>query len=167
MAILRPQLNLGVRLTHPSFDGMETRELRVTDLPALRELAAIATAEGYRFVARFLADLHVSLASSERFAGFLAVLDQGQLVALGGVTPDPYRPAPNVGRLRHVYVHPTHRGEGLGAHLIAALEAQARSAGIGLLRLRTDTIQAAQFYEHMGYTPVADDSATHQRSLTS
>ena len=144
---------------------METRELRVTDLPALSELAAIATGEGYRFVARFLADLQVSSSSSARFAGFLAVLERGQLVALGGVTPDPYRPASNVGRVRHVYVHPTRRGEGIGADLIAALETQARSAGLDLLRLRTDTIQAAQFYEHLGYSPVADDSATHQRSL--
>jgi GNAT superfamily N-acetyltransferase len=145
---------------------METRELQVTDLPALRELAAIATAEGYRFVARFLADLQDSSPSSERFAGFLAVLEQGQLVAVGGVTPDPYRPVSNVGRVRHVYVHPTRRGEGIGAHLIAALETQARSAGLSLLRLRTDTSQAARFYEHLGYSAVADDSATHQRSLT-
>jgi N-acetylglutamate synthase-like GNAT family acetyltransferase len=145
---------------------METRELRVTDLPALRELAAIATAEGYRFVARFLADLQDSSSSSERFAGFLVVLEQGQLVALGGVTPDPYRPDSNVGRVRHVYVHPTRRGEGIGADLIATLETRARSAGLALLRLRTDTSQAAQFYEHLGYSAVADDSATHQRSLT-
>jgi GNAT superfamily N-acetyltransferase len=145
---------------------METRELRVTDLPALRELATVATAEGYRFVARFVADLQVTLSSSDRFTGFVAVLEQGQLVALGGVTPDPYRPASNVGRVRHVYVHPTRRGEGIGAHLIATLESQARTAGLCLLRLRTDTSQAAQFYEHLGYTPVADDSATHQRSLT-
>ena len=145
---------------------METRDLRVTDLPALRDLAAIATAEGYRFVARFLTDLQVSSSSSERFAGFLGVLDQGRLVALGGVTADPYRPASNVGRVRHVFVHPTRRGEGIGTQLIAALETRALGAGLGLLRLRTDTIQAAEFYEHRGYSPVADDSATHERSLT-
>jgi GNAT superfamily N-acetyltransferase len=144
---------------------METRELRVTDLPELHQLATVATAEGYRFVARFVADLEGSVSSSDRFAGFLAVLEQGQLVAFGGVTMDPYRPASNVGRVRHVYVHPRRRGAGIGAHLIATLESAARSAGFDLLRLRTDTSQAAQFYECLGYTPVADDSATHQRSL--
>ena len=144
---------------------MESRPLRLSDLPALRELASLAEAEGYNFVARFLAELTASTAPADALVNFFGLTDRNQLVAFGGVTPDPYRIPGDIGRLRHVYVRPDRRGEGIGGHLVALLENHARGAGYRLLRLRTPTVAAAHFYEQLGYEAVLDDTATHQRVL--
>jgi GNAT superfamily N-acetyltransferase len=144
---------------------MELRPLQLADLPALRALAPLAEAEGYRFVGRFLAELPASTVVDDVIAGFVAVFDHDCLIAFGGVTRDPYHTRSDVARLRHVYVRRDRRGEGIGRHLVSALETRARAAGYQLLRLRTDTVAAAHFYEHLGYSIVDEDAATHQRSL--
>ncbi len=54
--------------------------------------------------------------------------------------------------LRSVAVEPARRGQGLGRHLLKALELQARATGITQLVLLTQT--ARQFFEHQGYRPV-------------
>jgi GNAT superfamily N-acetyltransferase len=97
---------------------------------------------------------------------FIGVLDRGTLVAFGGVTPDPYGAQSDVGRLRHVYVQPHRRGEGIGQYLVALLEARARTSGYARLRLRTDAVASARFHEQLGYAAVSDDTATHQRTLS-
>jgi len=47
----------------------------------------------------------------------------------------------------------THRGEGIGAQLMAAAESWSRSQGISLVRLRSNTIRerAHAFYKRLGY----------------
>lgn len=63
----------------------------------------------------------------------------------------------DVGLLRSVAVEPEHRDRGLGGALVAALEAEARDAGVESLFLLTDT--AAGFFEHHGYVRVDRDEA--------
>jgi GNAT superfamily N-acetyltransferase len=146
-------------------DGHHLRPLRATDLPALAALADAAEAEGFRFVTRFLADFErgaVRLGAPTEF--FFGGYDGDTLVALGGITPDPYVADRGVGRLRHVYVARAYRRHGVGRALVTALER--RGQGVyERLRLRTDTAAAAQFYERLGYQRVVDPTATHARAL--
>jgi GNAT superfamily N-acetyltransferase len=136
-----------------------------SDLSALREMSGIAEAEGFRFVTRLLDDLDAGRVRLDaRCEFFLTTLDGDQLVAIGGVTPDPYRPDPRIGRLRHLYVRADKRGMGLGRGLVADLERRAVSC-YELLRLRTDSPAAAAFYERIGYQAVTSESATHHRML--
>lgn len=51
--------------------------------------------------------------------------------------------------LRSVAVDPARRGQGLGRHIVKALENQARAAGISQLVLLTQT--ARRFFEHQDY----------------
>lgn len=147
------------------YDTIPIRPLGVADIPALRELAVLAVAEGFGFVTRFLDDVtldRVALGASREF--FVAVVEDEQLLAIGGVTPDPYIDDASIGRLRHVYVRPDVRGKHIGRALVRYIEERAARC-YASVRLRTDTREAAQFYERLGYDPVDSKSATHQRSL--
>jgi GNAT superfamily N-acetyltransferase len=144
---------------------METRAVTPADLPAIRELASLGEAEGFRFVRRFADQLEagtVQLDSRDEF--FFAVFDCLTLLAVGGVTRDPYVDDPRAGRLRHVFVRKEWRGTGIGRRLVTELEVRAADR-YTYLRLRTDSVRAAEFYEHLGYMPTAEATATHERSL--
>lgn len=146
---------------------MTVRPLDPLPAGAIEALAEESAREGFRFVRRLL-DEHAS--GQARFDGagevLLGVFDGDELVALGGVTRDPYGGDATVGRVRHIYVRPSHRRRGVGGWLIAALEAHARGHFTALV-LRTDTEAAARFYEALGYAPLAPGgTATHRRELT-
>lgn len=144
---------------------MPTRPLHPSDLPALREFATLAEAEGFRFVNRLVDALiadELDLDGSREF--FLARVIGDRLVAVGGVTPDPYLDDARTGRLRHLYVHPDARDGGVGTELVIHLERRA-TGSYDSLRLRTDSARAARFYARLGYRPVQSDSATHARRL--
>jgi GNAT superfamily N-acetyltransferase len=145
--------------------AMPIRPLDGADLPAIRTLAAAAAAEGFRFVDRWLAELDAAHNQFETpTTCFLGVALHGHLVAIGGVTPDPYAADERVGRLRHLYVSGDVRRQGVGRTLVRALEGWAQGV-YTQLRLRTDTSAAAHFYEHLGYRRVEDSHATHACTL--
>jgi GNAT superfamily N-acetyltransferase len=137
-------------------------------LPAdlLTPLVDEGAREGFRFPRR-LVEEHAS--GEVRFDGagevLLGVFDGDELVAVGGVTRDPYGDADDVGRVRHVYVRAAHRRRGIGAMLMRALEAHARRH-FSTLTLRTDTEAAARFYAALGFDALAPGgTATHRREL--
>jgi GNAT superfamily N-acetyltransferase len=145
---------------------IELRRIRDLAPGALDPLLATSAAEDFRFLTR-LADEWRS--GAERFdrpgALLLGVYRGAKLIAVGGLTPDPYEADAALGRLRHLYVHPEARGQGVGRLLVAALEAEARNH-YSALTLRTDTERAARFYESIGYTRLAaGGTATHRRAL--
>jgi len=120
------------------------------DLPALQ---AEAAAEGYRFVDGILEEWNAGRyqAEDERNT-LLAVYREGMLAAIGAVTPDPYDPAPDLLRIRHVYVRPADRREGVGRTLASALIQQ----GLALaprLSLNAADAGASAFWEAMGFRP--------------
>ncbi|WID94768.1 GNAT family N-acetyltransferase [Bosea vestrisii] len=122
------------------------------ELPALQ---AEAAAEGYRFVEGILEEWDAGryLAGDDRNALF-ALYCGGALAAIGAVTPDPYDPAPDLLRIRHVYVRPGDRRAGVGRSLASALIQQ----GLALaprLSLNAADAGAAAFWEAMGFQPDA------------
>lgn len=139
------------------------RPLTLDDLEQVRVLADASQREGFRFVQRFADDMPTT-ALDTREQWFLGVFEGDELRAIGGVTPDPYAHDASIGRIRRVYVAAAVRRHGYGRQLLDALEARAREV-YSILRLSTDTADAAAFYEHRGYTRVADAGATHVRRI--
>ena len=137
-------------MTQTSLQIVRLGEALPGDLPALQGEAA---AEGYRFVEGILEEWDAG-----RYAGederntLLAVYREGVLAAIGALTPDPYDPAPDLLRIRHVYVRPGNRREGVGRALASALIQQ----GLALaprLSLNAADAGASAFWEAMGFSP--------------
>ncbi|WP_438008381.1 GNAT family N-acetyltransferase [Sorangium sp. So ce321] len=149
---------------HPSTP--EFRSIRELSPDAVAPLLEASAGEGFRFVARLVAEW---TAGATRFDGpgelLVGVYVSGRLVGVGGLTADPYTAAPGVGRLRRLYVLPEMRRQGIGQQLVRALEAHATGRYAELV-LRTDTSAAALFYERLGYEVVAlGGTATHRKRL--
>ncbi len=84
----------------------------------------------------------------------------GALCAVGGLNADNYEGGADFGRVRHLYVHPEHRRNGLGAALLRHIVAAARPH-FAALRLRTGNPVAARFYEAHGFARTDMPAATH------
>jgi GNAT superfamily N-acetyltransferase len=130
------------------------------DFAALKDEA---TAEGYRFVDTLQDEWRDGgyHDGDERFALFAAYRD-GELAGVGAVTPDPYDPADDLLRLRHVYIRPLCRRDGVGRQLGAALIQQ----GLALARrlsLNAADSGAAAFWENFGFRP--DSGGTRRTHL--
>jgi GNAT superfamily N-acetyltransferase len=82
---------------------------------------------------------------------FVVLLCGGEPVGSGGVRGLGDR----VGEVKRMYVVREQRGGGLGRRLLAAIEAAARDAGYGRLRLDTAGTLGG-FYEAAGYEPIPD-----------
>ena len=148
--------------------SMHIQPLDPFPIDTLKPLVDEGTAEGFRFLRR-LVDEHASGEVRFDAAGevLLGMFEEDELVAVGGVTRDPYGGDGSVGRVRHVYVRAAHRRRGVGERLVAALEAHARGHFTALV-LRTDTEAAARFYAALGYRALAaGGTATHRRELGS
>jgi GNAT superfamily N-acetyltransferase len=141
--------------------------LTAEHLRGLDQLVERSASEGFRFLSRLAAEIE---GEKDLYTGagrtLLAALCGDEVVGVGGVMPDPFSLAPNVARLRRVYVLPEWRGRGIGRQLVAALEAVA-SLSYEKVHLRTDNVAAERFYESLGYTRVhGSDTVTHARWLS-
>jgi len=117
--------------------------------------------EGYLFLERLVEDW----ASGEnRFDAPGEILcgcfDQGLLVAVGGLNCDPFAGRSDVGRIRRVYVRQAWRNRGIGETLVRTLITRARK-NFRYVRLRAENPRAAQLYERIGFSAIADARATH------
>lgn len=138
----------------------------VTELPdGLTALCADAEAEGFDFVTRFQA---AWLAGENRFdlpgEIMLAAWDGADLAGLCGLNRDPYGAGPGVGRLRHLYVRPALRRQGIAAALVDRVLAVAQDR-FHRVRLRVPGPEAARFYERIGFQRVEEPQASHAVTL--
>jgi GNAT superfamily N-acetyltransferase len=130
------------------------------DFPVLQ---AEAAAEGYRFVEGILEEWDAGrYEDGDERNTLLAVYREGILAAIGAVTPDPYDPAPDLLRIRHVYVRPGNRREGVG-HVLATALIQQGLALAPRLSLNAADAGAAAFWEAMGFRP--DTGGTRRTHL--
>ena len=83
---------------------------------------------------------------------FFVARDGGHAVACGAL-----RLHPDYGEVKRMYVHPSARGRGLGARMLATLESTARSEGLECLRLETGIAQpeALALYRSHGFRECA------------
>jgi GNAT superfamily N-acetyltransferase len=130
-------------------------------VPGLESLQSEAQAEGYDFIDTLVEEW----ASAEnRFDApgeiLCGHLDQGRLVAVGGLNCDPFAGRPDMGRIRRVYVRPAWRDKGIGRALVIALVEHARTR-FHSVRLRAENADAARLYERIGFAPIDSSEATH------
>lgn len=83
-------------------------------------------------------------------ATLLGLFEDQQLIAIGGIHMDTYLKTPTVGRLRHIYVLPAYRRQGLGEHLVQALINHG-STVFEAITLRTHTEHGQAFYKALGF----------------
>lgn len=130
--------------------------------PDLGDLVDLAEAEGHEFVARTKSQW---ASGANRFdqkgEAFFVAYGDSSVVGICGLNSDPYLNDSAVGRLRHLYVHPSHRRAGMAEALVT------RCLGFAVgrfdrVRLRTSNPAADALYRSMGFTPVLDSSATHE-----
>ena len=109
------------------------------------ELDAVLSAE-YPPEQRHGLALNAIFARHIRF--FVAELD-GSPIGCGGVAL-----FGDFAEVKRMYVRDTARGRGVAQAILARLEAEARSAGLAMLRLETGTVQhaAMRLYERAGFT---------------
>jgi GNAT superfamily N-acetyltransferase len=130
-------------------------------IPGIERLQQEACGEGYDFIETLVEEWASGAnrfdAPGETLCGHL---DQGLLVAVGGLNCDPFAGRPDMGRIRRVYVRPAWRSRGLGRALVTALVDEARTH-FTCVRLRAENARAARLYESMGFVPIANPDATH------
>ena len=127
--------------------------VRITDTPPIgfETLHEEAAAEGYGFIDRLAAELAGGLyAGDADLPVMLAAFKEGDFAAIGGLTRDPYDSAPDLARVRHVYVRPAMRREGVGRWLSSALIQQGLAVA-GRLTLRAADARSAAFWESQGF----------------
>lgn len=131
--------------------------------PGLDALEDASVREGLRFLPRLREEYERGENQFDQEGEVLLGVFRGaQLVAVGGLNRDPYSGRPAAGRVRHLYVLPSVRREGVGRALVQALIAHARPRFDELV-LRTDTAAAARFYEALGFVPDSSIAgATHR-----
>lgn len=140
----------------------------ITDLPHdFSILESESKLDGFNFLEKmrleWLSGKNLFNKKSEALYG---IFENDKLLAIGGIKIDPYSTEPSVGRVRHLYVSKSHRKHGLGSRLLKEILKDA-SNSFSKIRLRTDTIEAAIFYEKLGFKKIIDESASHQWIINS
>jgi GNAT superfamily N-acetyltransferase len=124
-----------------------------------------ASGEGFQFLDRLIGDWETG---ANRFDQpgecLLGAWSEAELVGVAGLNRDPYIEGSRIGRIRHLYVRRSARRSGVGSALLQRLLNDASST-FDLVRVRTDTCEAAAFYLRHGFLPVADEFASHVKSL--
>lgn len=85
---------------------------------------------------------------AEAKARFFIGWEQGRAIACGSFVAES-----GYAEMKRIFVRPEVRGRGLGAAIVAQLEAAARAEGIALMRLETGNYspEAVKTYERAGY----------------
>ncbi|RSL33091.1 GNAT family N-acetyltransferase [Salibacterium salarium] len=85
----------------------------------------------------------------------------GNLLAIGGLSKDPYSNDEETGRIRRLYVSPSYRQKGMGSQLLGKIMEYA-AYHYEWLVVMADTPRASQFYFSQGFLETVDHAyATH------
>src|ERR1700733_14214834 len=134
-------------------------------VPGIDSLQVEALAEGYDFI-QTLVEQWANAENRFNAPGEILCghVDQGLLVAVGGLNCDPFAGSPDMGRIRRVYVRPAWRNKGIGRALVISLIDRARTH-FRCVRLRAENAEAARLYERIGFVQVESPDATHILNL--
>ncbi len=113
-------------------------------VPGLVALSQDAHVEGYDFVHTLLDQWEDGQNGFNKPGEWLCgAFDKEELVAVGGLTIDPFVGRADVGRVRRVYVRPAWRNQGIGRALVSTLVEEARES-FACVRLRAENADAAR-----------------------
>jgi GNAT superfamily N-acetyltransferase len=130
-------------------------------IPGLERLQSEAREEGYNFIDTLVEQWASAQnrfdAPGEALRGHI---EDGLLVAVGGLNVDPFAGRPEMGRIRRGYVRRAWRNKGIGQALVTALVNDARGY-FHCVRLRAENADAARLYERIGFVPISNPDATH------
>ena len=145
-----------------SIPTMKISILREVPIDRLTPLIEASIAEGYQYLTRLRTEW---LSGQVRFDGseeaFFVAETDGAILGVCGLTQDPEAQDPQVGRVRKMYVHPTHRRQGLGTQLLHKLCVVAQEH-FREVRVRTRGPSGYAFYESLGFRRAAPGrSFTH------
>jgi GNAT superfamily N-acetyltransferase len=127
-------------------------------------LAEVARQEGYSHILRIAEEWSSGINRFERRGeSLLGAHDQGQLIAVGGMTLEPTRP--DWLRMRRFYVSRQYRGRGIGRRLAEHLLEHARSF-TSVVTVHAGSDDATSFWQAMGFRPLTGESYTHTLRLT-
>ena len=147
--------------------GLAIERFQSDHPPDLSYLRRESVSEGHGFVELTLAQW---VDGSNRFdrsgEGLFIARTNNAAVGMCGLNVDPFLTDPTVGRIRHLYVHPSFRRQGIGIRLVEECLDLARIT-FDRVRLRTFDVQAACFYAFIGFDGVAEETATHSLELDS
>lgn len=137
---------------------------RCTALPPdFDDLIESAETEGLTYLSRLAREWTLGVKRFDGDGEFLLLAWAGdRLAGVGGLNLDPFAEDAGVGRLRHLYVRPGHRGQGVGRALAERIIAGARES-FGVLRVRSS--DAGAFYESLGFEATEEPKATHRLRL--
>ena len=146
---------------------MSTSVFHLAELPAgLPRLVEEANAEDFFMLDRLTDNFRSGKNTFSRSGEALFGAERsGELVGVGGLNIDPYFDDAGVGRIRHLYVHPVARNNGVGRMIVNAIEAYATGRFVRL-QLFTPTEAASRFYETLGYLAVSGvGKVSHAKEL--
>jgi GNAT superfamily N-acetyltransferase len=138
------------------------RILPLTNLPAgIEALRAESVEEGFRLVDRLITEWHARTNRFDRPGEvFLGAYLGDDRVGVGGLYRDPYTEQERVGRLRHLYVTRRARRHGVASTMVRQLLDRAEGV-FDVVRLTTQTEEAAAFYARSGFAAIRDGTASH------
>ena len=141
---------------------MEVQHITQLSAEVLQPLLQTSLAEGYTFVRRLWHEYETGINRFETPGGTLmGAYENDTLIAIGGIHIDPYLNTLTIGRVRHVYVMPGHRRNGVGHTLVKRL-LQHASEHFETATLRTLTDHGRAFYTTLGVSSEPRyKSATH------
>lgn len=135
---------------------MGAQIVRFEDLPSeFADLQAIAIAEGHTFLERLPQRWHNGQYLDDPNAAVMGAWIAGELAAIGAQTTDEYDPHPDHRRIRHFYVLPQHRRDGLGRSLASSLLQEALHLA-PIVHLRATYAASIAFWDAVGFTRVLD-----------
>lgn len=129
------------------------------DLPeSFPRLRALAEVEGHRHLTR----LGEEWASDPRmFHALLGVFQEGELIAIGGISDEPQDAGEPAWRMRRLYVARPARRMGVASVLASALLQEALDS-VRLITVRAGGDEAARFWEAIGFAAIAGRPWSHE-----
>ena len=140
--------------------------LRQLPLDELQPLLTESREQGFTFLDRLVTEY---TNGANRFdqpgEALFGIYRRQQLIAIGGLNHDPYLQESGVGRVRHVYVLDSWRGQGVGRQLLQQIVVAAQGH-YRRLTLRTFSEPADKFYCAVDFVKEPEiQGATHHMDL--